>query len=99
VKEFWKSVNTWQSWDIKFSGTFFRTWRITPDQAKYLKSELSGYVEHVYLQAGCPSYQSTSGINILKGKGRNLHTQPFYDHYTGEPVLAGTPPVKNWRIL
>jgi len=24
--------------------------------------------------------------------------QPFYDHYTGQPVLVA-PPVKNWRIL
>ena len=23
---------------------------------------------------------------------------PQYDHYTGQPTLAG-PPVKNWRIL
>ena len=27
-----------------------------------------------------------------------LQQQPFYGHYKGQPVLAGTP-VKNWRIL
>jgi len=64
-------------------------------QAKLLKSKHEG-------QAECTSGYPTNGFKSLQGKfiythkSNITHTQPFYGHYTRQPVLAITiSPFKN----
>jgi len=54
VKEFWKSVNIWQSYRHKQSGTFLQTWRNFAD-IKHCKKSLWCHLLLWY----CPVWSTT----------------------------------------